>query len=71
MPTLQHQDDKLTYLLEYLRLEIELHSIEGLQVWAEHFISLREAGLYDLCERLLNIVKTFQLGQLARRGRAE
>lgn len=52
---------RLRHLREEIRLLLARDQLEGLRRWSVIFSELRQAGRYDLCEQLLDMVKSVRL----------
>jgi tetratricopeptide (TPR) repeat protein len=53
-------DSELRHFTEEIRLLVGRDPIEGLRRWSDLFTKLRQAGQYDLCQELLQVIKGMQ-----------
>ncbi|MEU0543897.1 tetratricopeptide repeat protein [Nocardia sp. NPDC005978] len=53
--------DHLEYFIEHVRLLLEGKTMEGLDVWARRFSDLRQESEFELCQWLVNAIRTCEL----------
>lgn len=67
----ESDDRKLWHFIEQVRLLIQRDPMEGLGSWASLFTQLRQAGKYELCDRLVYEIKNVEIsGDLPPHGLA-
>lgn len=54
-------DEQLEYFIAHVRLLLDGKTMEGLAAWAQRFSELRQISQFDLCQQLVNAIRTADL----------